>query len=141
MVNLGSLYRIELHIFWKLVRAFHWKLPRKGLLEVKRLWKYRFFFCFSKVKTEKCDLRVWSVDMTIPCSAMKISVECSCLAQIHFYIFCRTKCSRFTKVAIKSFIVLWEANFKYYYCSIISFILIQSNDIFSTCLLSMFLLS
>ena len=48
------------------------KIATKGLLEVKKLWKFRFLGYFSKVKMEECDQKVWNVfnqfDITIPCS-------------------------------------------------------------------------
>ena len=40
------------------MRAFHIKLPRKSLLEVKRLCKFRFFGTFSKAKKVECDQEV-----------------------------------------------------------------------------------
>ena len=36
LINMASLYLVQLHIFWKEVRAFHWKQLPKGLLEVKK---------------------------------------------------------------------------------------------------------
>ena len=48
------------------------KVASKGLLEIKRLWKIGFLGCFSKVKTEECDLKFWIIfnqfGITIPCS-------------------------------------------------------------------------
>ena len=41
------------HIFWKWVHPFHWKQPPKLLLEVKRLWKFKFLDYSSKAKTDK----------------------------------------------------------------------------------------
>ena len=32
----------------------------KRLLEIKKLWKFRFSGCFSKAKTEECDLKSWN---------------------------------------------------------------------------------
>ena len=73
LINLASLCLVQLHIFWTLVQDFRSKFPRKGLLEVKRLCKFRFFGSFSIAKTEECDLKVWNVfdqfGITIPCSA------------------------------------------------------------------------
>ena len=55
------------------MHGFHWKLRRKGLLEVKRLWKFRFLGSFSIAKTEEYDLKLWNVfdqfGITMPCSA------------------------------------------------------------------------
>ena len=82
-----------------------------GLLEVKNSENLDFQVVFLKKKTEECNLKVLNGGITTPCSAMKITEEWSCLAQIYFYIFCRTTCGRFQfivllKVATKSFIVL-----------------------------------
>ena len=52
------------------------KVATRWSTRIKKNSKFRLFGCFSKVKTEECDLRVWNVGITIPCSAMKISVEC-----------------------------------------------------------------
>ena len=43
------------------MHAFHWKLPPKGLLDVKKLWKFRFLDHFSKAKTEEPDQEDWRV--------------------------------------------------------------------------------
>ena len=44
-----------------------------GLLEFKKLSKFRFLGCFSIVKTEECDLKVGNffdqIGINIPCSA------------------------------------------------------------------------
>ena len=73
MINLASLYLAGLHIFGKLVHAFHWRQPLKCLLVVKQLWKFRFQGQFSKAKTEGCEWKVGNVfdpfGIPIPCSA------------------------------------------------------------------------
>ena len=52
---------------------FHWKQPPNGILEVKRLCKFKFLGCFSKAKTKECDQKLWNVfnqfGIIIPCSA------------------------------------------------------------------------
>ena len=55
------LYLVQLHIFWKFVHAIPWKWSTKGLLEAKNFWKFRILGCFSKGKTEGCNLKVWNV--------------------------------------------------------------------------------
>ena len=37
LINLASLYIVQLYIFWKSVHAFHWKQLSKGVLDVKKL--------------------------------------------------------------------------------------------------------
>ena len=67
------LYFFQLHIFLKKVHVFHWKQPPKGFLEVKKLWKFRFYSCSSKTKTEECNQKIWNFSaksgMPLPGSA------------------------------------------------------------------------
>ena len=60
LTNLALLSLAQQHILWKQVHVFHFKSPPKHVLEVKKLWKFRFWGCFSIAKTEECDQRNWS---------------------------------------------------------------------------------
>ena len=85
LINLASLYPAQLHIFWKQVHAFHWKLPPKCILEVKRLWKFRCLGGFSKANTEECDKKIWN------------GFDQFGILTLFSYIFSGSRCTHFIK--------------------------------------------
>ena len=51
LLNLPGSCLVQIRIFWKWVHTFPWKWQPKGILQVKKLSKFRFLGCFSKAKT------------------------------------------------------------------------------------------
>ena len=85
------------------IESCHERVWSTGSEYLKRLWIFRFFDWFSKVKTEECDLRVWNVDITILFQQWKFLRNPHVLLRYIFFIFCRTKCGRFTKSSHQKF--------------------------------------
>ena len=73
LLNLECPCLVQIYVCRKCVQTFPWKYQPNVILEIKKLWKFRFLGCFSKAKTDECYQRNCSSSdkfgITIRCSA------------------------------------------------------------------------